>query len=175
MKLIFLNYSSIAIQDVQLELFLDCGKSPLGVLYATDGSIFSIMDPPTTGSDLLTMLQYNFDRHYSTNRSPFGIYLHGAWLLADPSRIQVLGAFFNYVATKDGVYFVTNKQIISWMQNPLEKSDTGDLLAIQCSNLPTPTYCQLPNTCTYEGYYFQSCAPCYANMPSDDGNFTLVS
>lgn len=34
---------------------------------------------PTEENDVFTMLLKNFNRHYQTNRAPFGLYYHSAW------------------------------------------------------------------------------------------------
>lgn len=35
--------------------------------------------PDLSGQDILNTLVRNFNRHYSTNRAPFGIHLQAAW------------------------------------------------------------------------------------------------
>jgi hypothetical protein len=147
------------------------------------------MDPPGTPSFLTNLLQWNFDQHYTSNRSPFGIFLHGAWLLEDPTRIQVLADFFSYAASKQGVFFVTNKQLISWMQNPTDIASTQTKFACQTPlpPLPTPEVCDgidndlnglvddgVSQRCSYSSGYFDTCGSCYLNLPSVAGDFTIA-
>lgn len=67
------------------------------------------------------------------NRAPLGLYLH-AGLESQPERIAQLRAFIRYAAALKGVHFVTNQQLLAWMQRPVAASAVGPLLAC-----PRPT------------------------------------
>jgi hypothetical protein len=93
---------------------------------------YASMDPPGTATFLLDLLKANFDRHYNGNRAPFGVYLHGAWLLGDTARVQVLVDFLAYVASKSNVFFATPRRIVNWMKNPVPASQVAATPDFQC-------------------------------------------
>ncbi|KAG7174659.1 putative gastrolith protein 59-like [Homarus americanus] len=72
-----------------------------------------------TSEEFYNFLQKNFDRHYLTNRAPFGLYFHSAFLKNNP---EILDAFLIWLddtlASNKDVYFVTMTQVIQWMQDP---------------------------------------------------------
>ena len=45
------------------------------------------------------------------NRAPLGIYIHAAWLIADPTRVDQLENFIRYALAKDNVVFATISEV----------------------------------------------------------------
>lgn len=70
-------------------------------------------------------LEKNFNRHYYSNRAPFGIYLHGQWL-ENWSNFNALNRFISDITQKGDVYFATAWQVINWMMYPTLLSDIGN-------------------------------------------------
>lgn len=50
-----------------------------------------------------------------------GLFYHASWL-DTPDNVRALNDFIRYAQTYDGVWFVTNRQLIEWMKNPVPKS-----------------------------------------------------
>nr|ALC79575.1 gastrolith protein 59 [Cherax quadricarinatus] len=72
-----------------------------------------------TSDQFYQFLTNNFERHYHTNRAPFGLFFHSAFLKNNP---EILDALFYWLdetlQTNDDVYFVTMTQVIQWIQDP---------------------------------------------------------
>jgi len=111
------------------------------------------------------------------------LFFHAAWALVNETRIGVLRNFLEYAASKPGVFFVTNQQLIEWMQDPVDIPTTAARL--QCTQ-PNPTVWNVCNggelkTCAYPwgsespSYTFHTCTTCYLNEPSLTGDFTFVT
>ncbi|KAL4451906.1 hypothetical protein ABPG75_007568 [Micractinium tetrahymenae] len=78
------------------------------------------------------ILKANFDEAYAGNRAPFPIFIHIYWLKEGDSQEQ-LKRFIDYTLTKPDVYYVTVRQLLAWMQNPVPKDQlTPD--ALGCGN-----------------------------------------
>ncbi|CAO3573999.1 unnamed protein product [Mortierella alpina] len=75
-------------------------------------------------------LKANFDRHYDGNRAPFGIYLHPVHVGASAGLYHDL---FTYAAAKSNVWFVTNQQLLQWMQNPVPASEMAAQDYMKCT------------------------------------------
>lgn len=53
-------------------------------------------------------------RSYEGNRAPFGLYIHTPWFNKD--TIEGTNRFLEYALELDGVYAMTVRQVIEWMQ-----------------------------------------------------------
>ncbi|SAL97630.1 hypothetical protein [Absidia glauca] len=130
----------------------DAGKVKLpGVwelpMYAVmdDANTPQLMDVYLAGSvaNVTNWSNTNFQRHYTGNRQPFGIYVHPTHLTnypgtADTSDLKkgVVDLIQSF-AGKEDIWFVTNQQLLSWMQNPVPNSQLASQSYMQCT---------LPNT-----------------------------
>ncbi|KAI8347185.1 hypothetical protein EDC96DRAFT_521155 [Choanephora cucurbitarum] len=91
-----------------------------------------------TPSDVTAWSNTNFDRHYNGNRAPFGIYVHPTHLtkyptLADPTaQKEGVVNFIKSLASKPDVWFVTNEQLLQWMQNPVPASQMANQSYMKC-------------------------------------------
>lgn len=72
-----------------------------------------------TGKQFRHLLNHNFHRHYDTNRAPFGLHFHSAWLNSDPNFKKELINFMNEVIAKGDVYFVNMLQVSLFNYSPL--------------------------------------------------------
>ncbi|KAL0080685.1 hypothetical protein J3Q64DRAFT_1705650 [Phycomyces blakesleeanus] len=116
-------------------------------MYAVNdnASVPQLMDNYLAGSvsDVTEWSNTNFDRHYNGNRQPFGIYVHPTHLtnypgLPDPSSLrQGVISFIQSLAGKPDVWFVSNDQLLQWMQNPVPASELANQSYMKC---------ELPNT-----------------------------
>ncbi|EGF81519.1 hypothetical protein BATDEDRAFT_10655 [Batrachochytrium dendrobatidis JAM81] len=125
-----------------------------------------------------------FDRHYSGNRAPFGIYTHPVWIgPANPpaipdgtGKLAMLQNVLNYVMSKPDTWMVTTSQLIAYSKNPVPASQLGAQPYMQCTPNPAPPtnicngmsvagadVCNLPNGT------FSSCYGCPSAYP-DLGN-----
>ncbi|ORX57390.1 hypothetical protein DM01DRAFT_1319238 [Hesseltinella vesiculosa] len=102
-----------------------------------------LMDVYLAGSmsDVTTWSQTNFQRHYTGNRQPFGIYVHPTHMTNYPGMPDVSAlkngvvSIIQSLAGKPDVWFVTNQQLLQWMQNPVPNSQLASQPYMQC-NVP---------------------------------------
>ncbi|KAJ3191788.1 hypothetical protein HK101_007413 [Irineochytrium annulatum] len=162
------------------------------------GIASALMDPGGDHVTLLAAFKRNFlDYHYNQNRAPFGIWLHAAWILEDPTRIAgVLHPFMDWVneVTNNSTYFVTASQLIAWMQNPVGIDGIRNHASTSCSPRPPvmpgrETQCDgldnngdgnfdegLTITCNTGKYYFQTCYPsCPVFQPNETDPVPLTT
>ncbi|CEP07511.1 hypothetical protein [Parasitella parasitica] len=100
-----------------------------------------LMDVYLAGSpsDVTAWSNANFDRHYNGNRQPFGIYIHPTHLtnypgLADTTaQKKAVISFIQSLQGKPDVWFVTNDQLLQWMQNPVPASQLASQPYMQCT------------------------------------------
>ncbi|KAG0233375.1 hypothetical protein BGW42_007459 [Actinomortierella wolfii] len=83
----------------------------------------------TDTAKLNKLLRDNFNRHYTGDRAPFGIYLHPVHV---GNSAQVYNDFFKEVLAKGDVWFVTNQQLLQWMKNPVPASELGNQEYMKC-------------------------------------------
>ncbi|KAF0300423.1 Low-density lipoprotein receptor-related protein 5 [Amphibalanus amphitrite] len=119
------------------------------------------------------ILRNNFEHHYSTNRAPFGLHLTADWLQNNKGFINELIKFIDEMQAKNDVYFVTESQVISWMQAPKETNAIRDFddwkLKCEVKGLPE---CSIPNACLLttrelpgDNFYLNTCMECPKNYP----------
>lgn len=101
------------------------------------------------GDQFYAFLNYNFDRHYLTNRAPFGLYYHAAWLRNNPEFFDAFLYWLDEIIQMQDVYFVTMTQAIQWIQNPrrISESEKFDPWKDKCSPSVEATVCGTPNSC----------------------------
>ncbi|XP_076448480.1 uncharacterized protein LOC143285139 [Babylonia areolata] len=74
----------------------------------------------------------NFRRHYGSNRSPLGIFLHASWFQRTAGSLEGLLDFLEMVTRKKDVWVVTVSQVIDWVQNPVPTKSTGSVSSWSC-------------------------------------------
>ncbi|KAL1917333.1 uncharacterized protein VTP21DRAFT_4989 [Calcarisporiella thermophila] len=155
-----------------------------------------VMDPHLAGTTdtVLQWLKDNFNRHYNGGRQPFGLYVHPAHLTPHPgapdpsANMAMLQNFLNWVQTMPDVYFVTNEQLLQWVQNPVPKDQVGSQLYMRCTNSQvaamnkdnstlavagTQGICNglnsaLAELCIFPDGQWRTCYGCPARMPTVD-------
>ena len=116
---------------------------------------YSMVDSyvPTSTEDAYHYLRSNFDRHYSTNRAPYGIYMHAAWFLQHPNMtFPALERLIGELAEMDDVWLVSVSQMLDWMRTPQTQEQAKSFAPWQCSGTP-PHVCSESesNNCHYTG------------------------
>ncbi|XP_055347521.1 uncharacterized protein LOC129594756 [Paramacrobiotus metropolitanus] len=79
------------------------------------------------------LLMKNFNRHFNSNRAPFGIYMHATWFL-QRGRLKGLQDFLGAVMQYDDVWVITTYQALQWIQHPtsLSSMDTKEFPPWSC-------------------------------------------
>ncbi|XP_033241484.1 uncharacterized protein verm isoform X4 [Drosophila pseudoobscura] len=101
-----------------------------------------------SGEQFARLLRHNFNRHYNSNRAPLGLHFHASWLKSKKEYRDELVKFIEEMLGRNDVFFVTNLQVIQWMQNPTELNSLRDFQEWKekCDVKGQP-YCSLPNAC----------------------------
>lgn len=114
------------------------------------------------------MLMKNFNRHYKSNRAPFGLFYHSAWFNTQHHRRGFM-KFLDEILQKDDVWLVTNWQLIQWMRNPTPINELHNFEPFNCRKLDRPPPCPNPTVCNvwYQGgvRYMKTCQPCPVKYP----------
>lgn len=131
-----------------------------------------------------SLLQHNFERHYGTNRAPLSLSFDPSWLISNKGFDDTLSEWMSFIlATYTDVYFVTEVQVIQWMQNPTATQslrDFEDWKSKKCQEKGQP-HCSLSNPCPLttrelpgETLRLHTCMPCpkmypWIQDPTGDG------
>ena len=101
-----------------------------------------------SGEQFAAMLRSNFERHYTTNRAPLGLHFTAGWLSSNKDFTKELNKFIDEMQTKNDVYFLSNRQVLAWMENPTPSNDIRDFVEWknECDIKGLP-HCSLPNAC----------------------------
>jgi hypothetical protein len=120
------------------------------------------------------LLQHNFERHYGSNKAPLSLSFDPSWLISNKGFADVVDAWIDHVlATYNDVYFVTELQVIQWMQNPTGTQSLRDFQEWKekCAVKGQPL-CSLPNPCPLntrelpgETLRLHTCVECPKNYP----------
>jgi len=120
------------------------------------------------------LLNHNFERHYGTNRAPLSLSFDPSWLISNKGFTDTLDEWMTFVATTyNDVYFVTELQVIQWMQNPTGTVSLRDFeeWKDKCAVKGQPL-CSLPNPCPLttrelpgETLRLHTCVECPNNYP----------
>lgn len=123
---------------------------------------------PPTAEGVYKMLVKNFERHYLTNRAPFGLFYHSAWF-AIPHHREGFEAFLDALVTMEEVYIITSSQLVDWMRNPTPLSKIKDFAPWQCNKRDRVPPCKKPKVCNlwFKGgvRYMKTCQPCPSVYP----------
>lgn len=109
---------------------------------AYEGQLYT-MDPgnnsPGNGEyrPVFDVLKANFDDLYAGPRTPLPIYVHLPWFTSE--RIEGTLQFVNYALSHPDVYFVTMRQLIEWMKDPVPATE---MVLVMCLFVvPGSVYC----------------------------------
>jgi hypothetical protein len=120
------------------------------------------------------LLTQNFNRHYLSNRAPLSLSFDASWLQSNAGFPRAMRDWIKEVLIDhNDVYFVSNVQVIQWMQNPTSVSALRDFeeWKATCSVQGQP-FCSLPNPCPVtsrelpgETQRLHTCMECPNNYP----------
>ncbi|XP_030748310.1 uncharacterized protein LOC115876616 isoform X2 [Sitophilus oryzae] len=118
---------------------------------------------PPDAEGVFKMLLKNFQRHYTTNRAPFGLFYHAAWFTQPHHKEGFINFIDTILAMKD-VWFLTNWQAIQWVRDPTPSSRLNGFQPFQCNYSDRPKRCNNPKVCNLwhkSGVrYMRTCQPC---------------
>ncbi|KAI7845753.1 hypothetical protein COHA_000668 [Chlorella ohadii] len=109
---------------------------------------------PDDDHSLYNLLVANFEESLSGNRAPLPVFIHTPWFTE--RRLAQVKRFADYSIGK-GAYWVTIRQLINWMRNPVPASQLR-LSQAMCGRAPSPP----------------PPAPPAAPLPSSGLNITLI-
>ncbi|UYV81437.1 Cda9 [Cordylochernes scorpioides] len=101
---------------------------------------------PEGVNDTLDYLKHNFLRHYQSNRAPFPVFLHQAWL-RHPLRWEAYLQFVNWLTEKNDVFLVTVRQVLDYLEKPVSLEEYVKQ-PCRSSKIPPGTKCR-PKRCHY--------------------------
>ncbi|XP_043272512.1 uncharacterized protein Cda5 isoform X2 [Venturia canescens] len=118
---------------------------------------------PPTSDGVYKMLIKNFERHYTTNRAPFGLFYHAAWF-TQPHHKEGFISFLDTIVAMDDVWVVTNWQALQWVRNPTPIELLDRFEPFGCNYPDRPKKCNNPKVCNLwhkSGVrYMKTCQPC---------------
>ncbi|XP_074602962.1 chitin and LDLR binding deacetylase 3 [Brevipalpus obovatus] len=148
-----------------------------------EGHICAMVDScPThlSEEEVFTMFMDNFNRHYRTNRAPFGLYFHTIWF-KEKKNAKVFLQFIDELLKKPDVWFVTNYQAIEWMRTPTPLSQLNNFEPWKCQKSIDPNLvaCNHPKSCRLHSRqirgerYLHTCFECPEVYPWVKNEFGL--
>jgi hypothetical protein len=87
---------------------------------------------PADAENVSKMIMKNFDRHYTTNRAPFGLFYHAAWF-TQPHHKEGFIKFLDTINAMKDVYIVTNWQALQWVRDPTPIHRMNSFQPFQCN------------------------------------------
>ena len=160
-------------------MFCELGLWEIGMVMWQDlrGGRCSMADAcfnPKDEQGVYDMLKTNFNRHYNSNRAPFGMFFHSRWFLTEHNRKGFL-KFVDEVLGFGDVYFTTNWQLIQWIKSPVKLDKIMQFKPWQCNGndndlaLARPPPCESPHECKVklkgELRVLRTCQECPKSYP----------
>ncbi|XP_065219258.1 uncharacterized protein Cda5 [Planococcus citri] len=118
---------------------------------------------PPDSDGVYKMLIKNFERHFTTNRAPFGLFYHSSWF-TQPHHKEGFIAFLDTIVNMPEVWLVTNWQAIQWARDPTPISRLNNFTPFNCDYPDRPRRCNNAKVCNLwhkSGVrYLKTCQPC---------------
>jgi len=118
---------------------------------------------PPTAEGVYYMIMKNFQRHYNTNRAPFGLSYHPAWFTT-PHHKEGFELFLDTIVAMEDVWLVSAWQTVQWMRTPTPLDHIEDFKPFQCDYKERPPRCDKPKVCNLwhkSGVrYMRTCQEC---------------
>lgn len=126
-------------------------------------------------SQFARFLEANLQRHYATNRAPFGLHFTSSYFLTRKPFLREFSKWVADVASRGDFYFVNMLQAINWMEAPTDIAAINNFAEWKnkCDPKGLP-YCSLPNPCesrppkelrNEDRMYLHTCEECPRNYP----------
>jgi len=123
---------------------------------------------PPDAEGVYLMIMKNFQRHYQTNRAPFGLFYHPAWFTT-PHHKEGFELFLDTVTEMEDVWLVTSWQAVQWMRDPTPLDKIMDFKPFHCDYKTRPPRCDKPKVCNLwhkSGVrYMRTCQQCPSIYP----------
>ena len=136
---------------------------------------------PSDEKGVFDLIMTNFRRHYDTNRAPFGLFYQSNWFTTGHHKAGFL-RFIDEVLKMGDVYFVTNWQLLQWIQNPIKLDRLDQFEPWQCQSTKQNnnnikhnqvSECLIPNICHVRfqngekigSRFFKTCQKCPDDYP----------
>ncbi|XP_050424602.1 uncharacterized protein LOC126835818 [Adelges cooleyi] len=118
---------------------------------------------PPDADGVHKMLMKNFDRHFTSNRAPFGLFYHAAWF-TQPHHKEGFIRFLDTIVDMPEVWVVNNWQALQWVRDPTSISRLQSFSPFHCDFSERPKKCNNPKVCNLwhkSGVrYMRTCQPC---------------
>ncbi|XP_049881059.1 chitin deacetylase 7-like [Pectinophora gossypiella] len=103
----------------------------------------------------------NFERHYTSNRAPFGMHFREWFLSAFPGPQMALPRFLNLLNGLPDVFMVNAGEVIDWIKNPVPINEySSKPCRAQAAECPVNSCGPLKADHTYEQFWLQACNEC---------------
>lgn len=123
---------------------------------------------PPDAEGVYLMIMKNFQRHFQTNRAPFGLFYHPAWFTT-PHHKEGFELFLDTVTEMEDVWLVTSWQAVQWMRDPTPLDKIMEFKPFQCDYKNRPPRCDNPKVCNLwhkSGVrYMRTCQQCPSIYP----------
>ncbi|PFX27397.1 uncharacterized protein LOC111327624 [Stylophora pistillata] len=132
--------------------------------------------PPANAQEAYDLLLTNFERHYTTNRAPFPMFMHAKWFAEYPYTMSAMKQFLQDILARGDVWMIGIKQVIEWIKSPTSLDDIENFAPWKCDPPSPPPACATTNVCGFpnDPHYLYTCTrPCPAHYPwvgNPDGN-----
>ncbi|XP_055943233.1 chitin deacetylase 8-like [Argiope bruennichi] len=115
---------------------------------------------PDTAADTKDFLMKNFLRHYKSNKAPFPIFLHEAWL-RNNARLQGFLQFLDEVLKNPDVIAATLRDVVEYIRNPTTYRE------FKPYKHSPPKSCNKVEICNYKelSRFMKSCVMCPKYYP----------
>lgn len=145
----FTIYSARLTGAFLLFLYTQMWEIPMyGIFDEKQANGVHLMDPWLDDPDpnkVLEWMKSTFLAHYNGNRQPFGLYTHPIHLatgypgVADPkAQINMVNQFLDWAQQMQGVWIISNAQLLEWVKHPVPISNLNSVSALDCS-IPSVT------------------------------------
>lgn len=141
----------------------------------TSGSVTTLPNTAASEDTILDWYKTNFARHYSGGRAPMGVYVHPTHITNIPglpdatASLAMLQSFLSWAAAQPNVWFVTNQQLLQWMQHPVPSSQLGNQSYMGCHQPVLPRHIcnglgddSLTQSCSFTTDVWSTCYNCPA-------------
>ncbi|GIY22966.1 nodB homology domain-containing protein [Caerostris extrusa] len=112
---------------------------------------------PTTAKETYAYMMDNFERHYTSNKAPFPVFLHEA--------LEGFANFLDAMRQKEDVFIVSMREVLEYMKHPVKLEEYKSQKCF-ASTRPQAGACK-PVTCNFRkrNIFMKSCVPCPKRFP----------